>query len=322
MESNKNRVFIVIEEHMQERYTHLINKYGYKNFCLKDFQGLNLGASFSHVFKRIYYREILNKEYNKLRFWIEKVNTEVNIEVVYLSNSEGYIAHNIARRLRYDFPEITLIALQHGIFDMSRIPKRFSRLLINKFCWFFFKICPLGVGFGGKIVDQYIVYNEAYKDFLMTEYKWKDHEVKVDLSFLKSELFEKKVTSKKEDDTAIFLLQCLAKAKLCSAEQEHYLNTKTLTYLSKKYTKVLIKEHPAATENHRVELMQNCEYIDNLIEGFNRSSFAYSYSSTALLDAEIFDIETFAIKSEKLKWSKDIYKLFKNTINFENEIDI
>ena len=322
MEEDKAKIFIVLEEHLRDRYTYIIDKYNFESYLVTNFGDLLLGSSIVKTFERIHHREILENEYKKLINWIKSRLQTKNVDQIYLSNSEGYVAHNFAIRLKKEFPEIKLVALQHGVFSLSRIPKKSTRLVINKTCKVLFGFYPIGIGFGGKIVDKYIVYNDFYKKFLIDRHGWKENEVEVNFKFLKSDLYDKKIEGNKTKDTAVLLLQCLSKAKLCTDKDESFLNTTTINYLSRKYKEVLIKEHPVYVNQERFTLPSNCRYIDNLVDAFNQSTHAYSFMSTALLDAEIFDIETFAIDSELINCDKKIYELFKKTLSSENTINI
>lgn len=323
MEKNEKKLFIVLEEHLAQRYSYLINKHQFEAYHVEGFGSIQIGTSLKNVFNRVWHRNTVKQEYKKLNCFFEEKTRVYNISHVYFSNTEGYIAHNLITKIKKDFPSLQLIGLQHGIFEFSLAPKSPFRRFIN-FC---FKIAtgiyPIGVGFGYKIVDKYIVYNQVYKDFLIEKFHWKEEEVIVDLKFLKSELFDNKTSVKKEKGktTALFLMQCLSKANMCSREQEIYLNNKVIDYLMKRHDEVLIKNHPACDENNRLLLNLNVKEIKDLIEGFNISTHAYSYSSTSLIDAEIFDLEAYAINTSLVKENKSVYKIFKNVINFENEID-
>ncbi|WP_109098931.1 polysialyltransferase family glycosyltransferase [Aquimarina sp. AU58] len=322
MEKNQIKLFITLEEHLQERYKYIIDKYNFKSYNLENLKELGLGTSFSSIKKRIQYRRKLREEYIKLKDWILNENEQGEIVQIYLSNVEGYIAHNIIKAIKKDFPTIECIGLQHGVFEFSLKPKSPIRKLINIFFKTTMGIYPLGVGFGGKIVDKYIVYSKIYKDFLINEFNWDKSNVEVNLGFLKAELLDQKKTIAKDGSIALFLTQCLSKSSLCSSEVENYLNEKVISYLIHKHDKVLIKRHPACTKDNLTTTNPNVTPIDDLIEAFNMSTHAYSYSSTTLIEAELFDIESYAINSSLVKEDKSVYKIFKNVIDFDNEIDI
>ena len=322
MEKAEVKLFVVLEEHMLERYLYIIKKNGFKSYCLTNFNNIQIGTSFRSIVNRIKNRKIVKTEYIKLKHWIEDHLERFNVTQLYFSNSEGYIAHNVILKVRKDFPEIKLIGLQHGIFELARPPKKKFRNIVNNICYFALGFYPIGVGFGEKIVDTYIVYNDRYMTFLVEEFGWSKENVIVDLQFLKAELFDKKEDRPKKGKVALFLMQCLSLASMCSKQEETYLNDKVINHLIENYEKVIIKNHPACLEAYKTYSNLKVEFVDDLINAFNMSTHAFSYSSTTLIEAEIFDLEAYAINSKLVKEDKSIYKLFDNVIDFENEIDI
>jgi hypothetical protein len=316
MGSDEKRLFIVLEEHMIKRYSYMIDKFNFDGYSVIGFGDIQIGTKPKDLLNRIKHRNLLQKEYKKLSEFIKHKCKERDVKEIFFSNSEGYIAYNFLLRIKKDFPSLRLIGLQHGVFELKKTSKIGIRSFINYVINLSLGIYPIGGGFGQKIVDEYIVYNEVYKDFLVNTYKWPENMVKVDLNFLKCELFDKKI-NKQKNNTVLFLSQCLAKASMCDIKEEEFLHNKVLEYLSTKYDKVLIKQHPACCGEISFIKKNNIEFVDDLIEGFNSSSYAYSFASTTLLEAEIFDIETFAIDSELISGDKSLYKLFKNTLNFD-----
>ncbi|WP_282142873.1 polysialyltransferase family glycosyltransferase [Cellulophaga baltica] len=319
MDFNEKRIFIVLEEHMISRYRYLIKKFAFEEYNVLGLGEFQIGSKPNDILNRIMQRNVLQKEYDRLSIFIKEKCGQHNIKEIYLSNSEGYIAYNFILKIKKEFPTLKLIGLQHGVFKLKRISNRSFRNLMNSTFNLIFGVYPFGGGFGCKIVDEYIVYNSAYKTFLIENYKWNENQVKVDLPFLKCELFDKKI-DKQQNNTVLFLPQCLAKANLCSKNDEELLHNKVLLYLIKKYDKVLIKEHPACRSEISFVKNKKIVIIDDLIDGFNTSSYAYSFTSTTLLEADIFNIETFAIKSKLISGDKSLYELFKNTLNFEETI--
>lgn len=321
MDNNEKKLFIVLEEHLQERYSYMIKKYNFVGYNVGGFGDMQIGTSAKSIANRIRHRNILDDEYLKLKCFIDIKISEFLINTIYFSNSEGYIAYNILSRLKTDFPNLEFIGLQHGVFELSEIPKKKIRYLVNIFTKFFFNMYPIGGGFGSKIVDKYIVYNHVYKEFLINKHQWNPECVSVDLNFLKCELYDKKrVKPKSKSTTALFLLQCLSKAEMCSAKEEAFLNTEVVRYLKHTHDKVLIKNHPACSNKINLLFGEDVTEVNNLIDAFNECTHAYSFSSTTLLEAKIFDIKSYAINSKLVKEDKSIYSIFDNVLNFENEI--
>lgn len=320
MGKNEKSLFIILEDHLEQRFKYTIEKYGFISYKVSGFKNIQLGNSTKNILNRILKKNIVSRESKKLIDFITDCLNMHEIETIYFSSSEGYIAHNLITTVKNKFPRLELIGLQHGIFELSLAPKNPIRKLINLFFKITVGIYPIGVGFGGKIVDKYIVYNQVYKEFLVKEFQWKEESVEINLVFLKEELFDKKTHVNKEGSVALFLMQGLSVAQLCSPEEENYLNEKVLAYLMKKHKSVYIKPHPASTLNKEFQEKYESIIIYDLIKAFNLCTHAYSYSSTALFDAEIFELKTYAINSTLVKEDKNIYKIFENVLNFEDEI--
>lgn len=320
MGKNEKKLFIVLEEHLAERYSYLINKHQFEVYHVGGFGNIQIGTSLKDILNRVWYRNTVKQEYKKLNCFFEEKTRVYDISQVYFSNAEGYIAYNLITRTKKEFPSLELIALQHGVFEFSQAPKSFIRKSINILFKSLTGIYPIGLGFGGKIIDKYIVYNQTYKDFLVNEFNWPEQDVIINLNFLKSELYDKKESVTKEGPVALFLMQCLSRSSMCSISEENYLNRSVIEYLSKRFDKVLIKKHPANTEELIFPFDNKVQEIDNLVDAFNQSTHAYSFSSTTLIEAKIFDIEAYAINSKLIKEDKSVFKIFENVIIFEDEI--
>lgn len=320
MEKNEKKLFIVLEQHLYDRYHYMIHKYDFDSYLVGGFGDIQIGTTLKHFINRIKKRKILNTEYEKLQRFINQKIEEYKLEQIYFSNSEGYIAYNFLLKIRADFPNLELIGLQHGVFELSEAPKSKIRYLVNNICNFFYGIYPIGAGFGSKIVDKYIVYSDVYKDFLIDKFNWSERNVSSDINFLKCELFDKREFGKKNGKVALFLMQCLNKAGMCSEKDEQFLNKNVLEYLSKRYDKVLVKAHPADKKTITLLANTNVKQIDDLIVAFNSSTHAFSFSSTTLIEAKVFDVEAFAINSKLVKEDKSIYSIFENVLSFEDEI--
>lgn len=321
MENENSSLFIIFEHHLFDRYSYTINKYNYEYYLFEDSKGIQFDSSLSGLMTRIHHRKYILNSYDKLNLWLTEQTQNRKIDQLYLSSSEGYIAFNMIAMLKRDFPDIKLIALQHGYFNLSKSKHRNIKRLVNKTIKTLFNIYPVGLGFGEKIAHKYIVYNDDYKDFLVNSCHWKKENVVVDLNFLKSELYDKKNKVHDSRKIALFALQSLSKSGLTTIKNECYLNDKTAEYLCNKYDLILIKEHPAGNEkiNFKHDKLQ---YTDNLIDALNMCDSVYSYTSTVLIDATIFDAKCFAIQSNLLNVSQDVYKSLGEVVSFESTIDV
>lgn len=317
----KTSCLIIFETSMNHRYAQMASIHGFQVYEV----GLN--NTWKNGFTENL-KERLNSKHSileKRSLFIKYLN-ENNYERLFLSNAEGYISKNFIHSIRNKYPELKIIALQHGIFPLKQpFYKNIIRNAINNFMFTLTGIYPLGSGFGGIKLDGYYVYSEREKNFLIANKGWDSSKVFVDLKFIKPEIYNEYIRLKKsnphERDTAIFLLQGLHLAGICSQEVEVCLIEKTIYYLAKKYQNVLIKEHPACTGRlNSIQFPENVKEVTNLFEGFSQAQFAYSFFSTALIDAKIFELKTFGIRSNKINVDVEIYDNFDININFEENI--
>jgi len=243
-----------------------------------------------------------------------------------MSNAEGYVSQNFIYQLKRNFPRARFIALQHGVFPLKHNPaKEFIRRSINYLVFLVSGVFPFGSGFGGLKLNKYYVYSEREKFFLVEKKGWKSKNVQTDIKFIKAELYASFLKSdiRQDDRKALFLLQGLHIAGLCTEMEEKHLISATINYLSGVYTKMLVKEHPACEERLKyMNLPDNVEVIDNILEGFSQCKTAYSFFSTSLIDAKVYDMKTVGIISNKLGVDKGIYENFDLKIHFEDTIDI
>jgi len=314
MDKRNQNILIIFETHMNDRYDYFSKKNNLKvfNANLNNNSGRNILIDFFEKIK--FKKELLNK-YDSLKTFIIDNRLKSEDFKIYVSNSEGYVAHNFLKFLQKDFPTLEIIAMQHGIMPLYvNVWKMRVRTFINQFLYYIFGIYLYGTGFGIKLANKYIVYNKTYKEILL-QFGWRSEDIIVNYKFLKPDLYDYYITHKtlkKEDnDIAIFLPQCLSLAKICTQKEERELHIKAIDYIAKKHKKVLIKLHPACN-NIDFVLKQNIEFINDLKQGFLLSSCAYSFFSTALLDAQIFDVKTIAFKSKLFDKKNDlaIYDLF------------
>jgi hypothetical protein len=318
----ETRHLIIFESSMNSRFIELSVENNMEYTCFNMENSLKEGILLAIV-NRIANRNDLK---NKLRSFMRFVE-ENKIEQVYLSNTEGYIGCTGSKFLKSKCPEVEFIALQHGIFPLEiNFFKNSLIKIINKISFFCFGICVLGEGFGSVLLDKYIVYGNAEKSFLINSRNWNNKNIEVNLKFLKSYLLKgKKIDlnkTKVKQNSAILLLQSLASAKICSVSEELILIEQTINYLSLKFEKVLLKEHPFCKNRIKnIKLPANVEVIEDMIDGFQNSIVAYSYFSTALIDAKFFNLKAIAIYSSMFKMDKSVYKIFDNIISFEKEIE-
>lgn len=315
----ENNGLIVFEKAMNKRFEEMAVVHGLKVFKA-DLQNNFSGNLLDNIRKRLASKKVLLSKIHAIKSFIE-LN---KIQRLYFSSSEGYVSHNIIHQLKKQEPTIELIALQHGVFPLKYSKtKEFVRCIINNCGKLFFGVYPIGAGFGGIRLNAYYVYSEREKEFLVQNKKWDKSRVMPKLDFIKAELLHKYQNSNINQDPnkALFLMQCLSLAGLTSPVEEKRLTENTLNYLAKKYKKILVKTHPACNEQFLdVKLFNNVEVVKDMVDGFTQCKYAYSFFSTALIDAKIFNLTTIGITSDSIKIDKEIYENFDLKIDFEEII--
>lgn len=315
MEGNKG--LIIFEKAMNKRFMDMANIHGLEVFKANLENNFD-GNPVKNIFKRLLSKKNLIKTTSEIEAFI----IENKLETVYFSSSEGFISHNIICHLKTKLPDIYFIALQHGVFPLEfSKSKELARGIVNSFSKAIFGVYAVGAGFGGIILNSYYVYSLREKNFLIKYKKWKDNQVFAKLDFIKADLLSHYNNSEVEQDseTAIFLMQCLHLAGLCSAEEEIKYTNIVIEYLSNKYQNVLIKLHPACINQlDNINLPNNVIVVKDMIDGFKKCKNAYSFFSTALIDAKIFNLKTIGIKIKGINIDDEIYKNFDLTLDFED----
>lgn len=317
----KNHGIIILESGMNGRFMKLAKIHNL------EFIALNLENNFHGGIVKLFISRLRNKKaLLKKTKQAKHFITQHNFEKVYFSSAEGYVSYNIISSLKRDFPKTKFVALQHGVFPLKSTKwLQALKVIFNYSFKILFGIYPIGNGFGGIILDQYYVYSKREKDFLVKHKGWKGEDVKVNISFLKAELIEKfkTNTSQQQEENAIFLDQCLSLAGLCSTEQENTYFIQILNALSKKYKKLYIKSHPKCTNKGlKIQYPENVVLVDDMLEGFSYCKTAYSYFSTALVDAKICNLKSIGIVLESINVDVEIYSNFDLKMSFEEIVNI
>jgi len=305
-----NTHIIILEKGLNERYKYLIDKYHLTPHYF------NLDNTITLINKYLTKNVLKNTIENFITY--AKTN---DIRTVYLSNAEGYIAHNTIILIKEKIPNIKIIALQHGLFPF-KIKYKLIRKLFNYFTKIFLDIFFYGVGFGGILnIDKYLVYATPYKNYLLQN-GWEENNVIIAPEILKAEFFDnRKTTINNNSKSALFLPQGLSISGLISKNEEKIINKNVIKYLAKNYEKVIIKMHPLCLDNVSGIMLDNCVIYDNLLESFEESDIAYSFFSTSLLDAQIFGLKTISIILTSSKIDKNLYKIFPKTISYSQIIN-
>lgn len=260
----------------------------------------------STLMARISLRHEMSLAYEELK------NNLSKYRFIFLSNAEGFIAKNIARWIRRDFPNIILLNLQHGIFMFENNRKKMALILcLNKLTEFAMDYSVAGGGFIHEAVDFYIVYNNWYKSLLVSR-RVPGDSIIVSSFLLKGEkLFESRKPSSTDNRTALFLLQCLSALAIIDRESEVRLIDCVINWLSEHYDVVLLKQHPYCNVEI-AGLPSNCRFVEgDVMDIAKECGTAVSFFSSALFECECLGLRTIAIRDDRMKLIPGVYELFK-----------
>jgi len=164
------------------------------------------------------------------------------------------------------------------------------------------------------------VYSNREKEFLINHRGWSERKVKVAPNFIKVDLLKKfnSLEIAQSHKNAVFLGQCLNLVGLCSEKMENYYSQTIINSLSRRYEKLFVKGHPSCSNIlGDLKLPENVVYVDDMLVGFSKCKTAYSFFSTALIDAKIFNLKTVGIVIDELKVESEIYENFDLKLRFE-----
>lgn len=317
----KRSCLIIFEKSMVQRFSQMAELHDFDIYSV----GLdnNLGNT---ILRNIYHRIKSKKLLKKKKSEVIEYLKDKNYVRIYFSNAEGYISKNFIPTIQKAFPNLETNALQHGVFLLK---KSWSietwRLIVNTLGHLIFGVYPLGAGFGGVKTKKYYVYSDRERNYLISKMGWNPNHIIVDMNFIKVEVFEAYLVLRKtiveDKETAIMLLQGLSSVGICTPQNENFLIQQVLDYLSESFVNVLVKEHPACPgQLLGIKIPKNVLKVDDLFEGFAKAGVAYSFFSTALIDAKVFNLETVGIISRMIKVDRRIYDNFDRNINFDEII--
>ena len=238
-------------------------------------------------------------------------------DILFVSNTEGYVSKNILSWLKTDFPDLKIVVLQHGLFHLEEKNLKLSLIsLLNRVTKLFLNFYYFGTGFSSSFAEFYVVYNNDYSTML-TKYGINKDKVFVSSSILKGDNFLKISKSKSIKNNIIFLLQPLASLGIVSYEDESLLVKKVINFLAEKFDNVLIKQHPY--DQIKIDgLPKNTQFVDGSIAELSKlGGSAISFYSEALNEMRYRGLKTFAVFSKKIKAKKHFYNHFEEVISFD-----
>ena len=153
-------LLIIFERQLENRFNNFqeLTKVDCHNCSLENIYGTN-------IFNSIYHRL---KKRKKLRNAQLEILKKIKYKkVIYVSNGEGFIALNMIEFIKKN-SQAKIVCLQHGVFELLdwNFFEIFLKKFINSITKFIFGIKVIGLGFGYKIAEKYVVYCNPYKDFL------------------------------------------------------------------------------------------------------------------------------------------------------------
>jgi len=244
----------------------------------------------------------------------------VNYDCVFLSNTEGFIARNIERWIRRDFPEMVLLHLQHGL--MVPEPSRLKRLLLaalNRVAESGIDYSLAGEGFVGNPVDYYIVCNNHCKALLVQQ-RASRRKIVVSSLFVKGEKYggaPRRSEVQDQMNCAVFFLQCLSALAITDRQAESSLIQAVIQWLSQRHERVLLKQHPYG-DIEVEDMPANCRFVKgDVAEIAQKCSTAVSFFSEALLECEHLGLRTMAIRSRELIFKPGTYDFFAKVLDVQ-----
>lgn len=298
-------LLLILERDLRARFAVIERELGTDKHVLS-LQNVTKRGWLPTLIARFKMRHELMAAYRELR---EKLQTH---RIVLLSNVEGFIAKNMIRWIRRDFPDVTLVQLQHGIFAIKR-RKRMSGMLFNTMTRFITGVDLLGEGFVNRDVDYYLVYNSYYKS-LLTCARVSPDAVLAASGFLKGHLAHRRRELLPAGSRAVFLLQPLSALGITDEQSEAWLLERVIRWLSSSYEHVVIKHHPYRDVMLPV-LPANCVVgTGTVVDLAAQCAVAVSFFSEALLECEYLGLQSIAIRSSRLAVDADVYRLFQYTV--------
>ena len=301
--------FLIVESDLRGRFPK-VEEYCKESTVMLDLQlTLFNNAPFKTILRR--FREIKKIKAN----YHELCEDFTHLNILFVSNSEGYIAKNICSWLKRQYPRLKIISLQHGMYCYStNKSKEFVVSIINFITKVFIDFEFFGVGFANKSVDAFVVYNS--EDKKKTIKRGIGHRpVYISSATLRGDL---SISPPKREKICLFVMQPLSALGITTTTHESMLLGLIIKWLSKEYGSVLIKQHPYG-EVALYDLPNNCGITKSTINELGqRVSVAFSFYSTALKELEYFGVKTTAIHSKHFKVNKILYDNFSEILSFDD----
>lgn len=284
-------VFIVLEVHISESFKILKKELLNKNYKIEVFRNKTISRA------SLYWRCRNGNDYlSRLRSayisWLEERKI-INPKLIIFSSGEGFEIVNINYWFLGELQKSKKIAIQHGIFGKEELSstRRKSMLMvrssINLLSSIVLGFNLIGYGFGSIKFDKYIVYSKYYSDYLVNYKSWRKENV-----LIAGRLFKplRMIPLTKNKSSALFLLQDLVLANILSKKRFEFYLVNIIRSLCAVYQNVNLRLHPKMNVDEYMflsdlELNCNVSLHNNLTEDIDNCTVAFSFNSTALIDA-------------------------------------
>ncbi len=242
-----------------------------------------------------------------------------------LSNAEGYIAATAIEHIRRKYPKSIIGSIQHGDFELVEKTwlKKLSINTLNCASKLLQNGRIIGYGFGGIVLDFYVVYNSHYSQYLSEVWRGRSkYGAIVSANFILGPLEPPNEVGKKSfcKKRVLFALQPLAEMGIVNKNVEMLLNSLVIFDLKKRHDKIYVRQHPYAES---IGDFSDCfslnpaQPIEDQITEHEIGSIA-SYSSSLLHRFEHWPINVQSYYNESLSKFDDAYFHFRNV----REIDL
>ena len=274
-----------------------------------------------HMMSNILYRIQKGLEHLNMieEFINSKIPQKISPDSIFIfSCGEGFEISNIDIWFKPYIRKGKYIAIQHGMFGLQTINnKSYIKIIINKMSRFILNYSLVGKGFGGTFFDNYIVYSEKYENYLTSKKGWKKDNIIISGALLKG---GKKVSSGTKQitySTCLLLLQDLVITNYVTKKYFMEYFQVIVDQLCVTYNSVIIKYHPKMNpSDYRIKNNDRIIYSKgNLMDDIQRSEVAFSFFSTAMIDANIADVPVIGIIIPGINIEK--YNFLKKSINYD-----
>ncbi len=312
----KKAAFIVVESHLEKRFSDFAQRNDLAEIKL------DLRPRFSKVLLWQFFKRLTHK--TELVTAFQKIVMLDAYDCFVLSNAEGYIAANLIKFIKKAKPEVRIVVIQHGDFEL--IPHTSGRAwvtrILNSISRLLNAVDVSGYGFGGLKVDRYIVYNQNYKDFLQF-CGYSNNEVVIGSNLIFNDLLPPPQLPNKrgKSSNVIFVMQPLAKMGIVPQSKEIELNDLLIEYLKQNYDEVFLRQHPFADSQFSVGgtiPLTNEMSIEDQIIDIGITALA-SFCSSILLKLERWPLQLTAFYHPELKKFDTAFWFFRKVMELDTQ---